>query len=224
MASPAPKRAQATAVYLEGTKKVFACALDWPGWCRAGKGEQAALEALAAYAPRYAVVAEEAALRFPSRLAQSFEVVERLPGSATTDFGALDKPVSRDSEPLTGKQAERLTSLLHASWRVFDRVAAGAPAELRKGPRGGGRDRDKMVDHVLGAEASYARKIGVRHPQPALDDTAAIAALRADIVDVLRQPSDGSPVMEKGWLPRYAVRRMAWHVLDHAWEMEDRSG
>jgi len=156
MSSPAPGRANSTAVYVEGTKRVFACALDWPGWCRAGKGEDAALEALAAYAPRYGVVAGEAGVRFPSRVADSFEVVERLPGSATTDFGALDKPASRDSEPLTQKLAERLTELLEASWRVFDRVAAGAPAELRKGPRGGGRDGDKMVDHVLGAEAGYA--------------------------------------------------------------------
>jgi len=156
MSSPAPGRANSTAVYVEGTKRVFACALDWPGWCRAGKGEDAALEALAAYAPPYGVVAGEAGVRFPSRVADSFEVVERLPGSATTDFGALDKPASRESEPLTQKLAERLTELLEASWRVFDRVAAGAPAELRKGPRGGGRDGDKMVDHVLGAEAGYA--------------------------------------------------------------------
>ncbi len=223
MASPTPGRASSIAVYLEGGKKMFACALDWPGWCRAGKGEEAALEALTAYAPRYAVVAAEAGVRFPGHVADSFDVVERLPGSATTDFGALDKPASRDSEPLTRKQAECLTALVQASWRVFERVAAAAPAELRKGPRGGGRDRDKMVDHVLGAEANYAGKLGVRHRQPALDDTAAIAALRDDIVEVLRRPNGGTPVIEKGWLPRYAGRRIAWHVLDHAWEMEDRS-
>jgi hypothetical protein len=94
---------------------------------------------------------------------------------------------------------------------------------VRQGPRGGGRDRDKMVDHVLGAEAAYARKIGVRHRQPALDDKPAIAALRADIAAVLRQPSDGPPPVPNGWPPRYAARRIAWHVLDHAWEMQDRS-
>jgi hypothetical protein len=106
---------------------------------------------------------------------------------------------------------------------VFDQVAAAAPAELRKGPRGGGRDRDKMVDHVLGAEAGYARKLGVKRPQPAIDDRAAIAALREALLEVLRAPSDGSPPVPKGWPPRYAARRIAWHVLDHAWEMQDRS-
>ena len=88
-------------VYLEGAKKVFACALDWPGWCRAGRGEEAALEALTSYASRYAVVAEEASVPFPRELAGDLFVVERLPGSATTEFGALDKPASADREPLT---------------------------------------------------------------------------------------------------------------------------
>jgi hypothetical protein len=96
------------------------------------------------------------------------------------------------------------------------------PAELRRGPRGGGRDRDKMTDHVLGAEAAYARKIGVKAKQPALDDRAGIEAIRAAIAEVLSRPSDGGPVVDRGWTSRYAARRIAWHVLDHAWEMEDR--
>jgi hypothetical protein len=212
-----------TPVYLEGNERVFACALDWPGWCRRGKGEEAALEALAAYAPRYVAVAEEAGVPFSPTAGRAFDVVERLPGSATTEFGSLDKPSSHDTEPLTRQEARRLAALVRASWVVFDRVIAGAPAELRKGPRGGGRDRDKVVDHVLGAEASYARSLGVRHRQPPLDDRDAIAALRNDIADALGRPSDGSPVVAKGWLPRYAARRIAWHVLDHAWEVEDRS-
>jgi hypothetical protein len=93
---------------------------------------------------------------------------------------------------------------------------------LRKGPRGGGRDRDKMLQHVISAEAAYARKLGVLHKEPALGDTTAIKALRADIVDVLRTARSGDPLRENGWPPRYAARRIAWHVLDHAWEMEDR--
>jgi hypothetical protein len=80
-----------------------------------------------------------------------------------------------------------------------------------------------MVDHVLGAEAAYARQLGVKLPQPAIDDRAAIAALREAILAVLREPSDGSPPKPKGWPPRYAARRIAWHVLDHAWEMQDRA-
>jgi hypothetical protein len=214
----------ATAVFLEvGNRRVFACALDWPGWCRSGKDEERALQALAAYAPRYAAVPRRAGIALPAGTETDLKVVERLPGSATTDFGAPGAIAGAETRRTTGKEAERRTALVVASWAVFDAVRAGAPAALRKGPRGGGRDRDKMVDHVLGAEASYARMLGVRHRQPAIDDEAAIAALRDDIVRVLNAPSDGSPPVPKGWPPRYAARRIAWHVLDHAWEMEDRS-
>ena len=111
--------------------------------------------------------------------------------------------------------------MLRASWDVFaDVVAARRPSSARD--RGGGRDRDKIVEHVVQAEAGYARKLGIRRKPPAIDDTAAIDDLRAEIVDVLR-PSSGERLVEKGWLPRYAARRIAWHVLDHAWEIEDRS-
>jgi hypothetical protein len=214
----------ATAVFLEvGNKRVFACALDWPGWCRSGKDEEQALAALAAYTPRYAAVPRRARITFPAGTGEDLKVVERLPGSATTDFGAPGAIAAAETGRTTGNEAKRRTALVVASWAVFDAVRAGAPAALRKGPRGGGRDRDKMVDHVLGAEAAYARKLGVRHRQPAIDDAAAIAALRDDIVAALNAPSDGSPPVPKGWPPRYAARRIAWHVLDHAWEMEDRS-
>lgn len=211
------------AVYIEsGSKRVFACALDWPGWCRSGKNAEQALVALAAYAPRYAVVAREADLPFPSTGAMTFDVVQRLKGSASTDFGAPGAIPDRDREPLKGKEADRIARVVLASWTVFGRVAKGAPAELRKGPRGGGRDRDVMVEHVIGAEASYARKLGIRHPQPAAGDTAALSALRRDIVAVLRGTTK-TELPEKPWPPAYVARRMAWHVLDHAWEMEDRS-
>ncbi|HEX9540240.1 MAG TPA: hypothetical protein VGA04_18930, partial [Streptosporangiaceae bacterium] len=108
-------------------------------------------------------------------------------------------------------------------WATFDEVAAASPAELRKGPRGGGRDRDKLVDHVIGAETAYARKLGVKLKQPAIDDIAAIEALREAIAAVVGAPSGGSPVVPSGWTTRYAARRIAWHVLEHAWEMQDRA-
>jgi hypothetical protein len=214
-----------TSVYLEvGKKRVFACALEWPGWCRSGKTEAAALESLAAYAERYAAVAREADIPFVGAVGEDFDVVERLAGtSGYTDFGVPGKIATSDAEPLTGGDAERQIALLKASWVLFDRIAATAPAELRKGPRGGGRDRDRVVEHVLGAETSYARTLGVKHRQPALGDAQAIAALRDDIVAALHALADGSPSVPKGWPPRYAVRRIAWHVLDHAWEIEDRS-
>ncbi|HEY2956690.1 MAG TPA: hypothetical protein VGM21_00560 [Actinomycetota bacterium] len=220
----ASDRSGPTTVYLEvGSKRVFACSLDWPGWARSGKTDELALEALADYAPRYAVVAGRAGIAFPATVADELQVVERLPGSATTNFGAPGEVASADAEPVSAAQAERTAGLLRASWAVFDQVAAAAPAELRKGPRGGGRDRDKMVDHVLGAEAGYARMIGVKRRPPPIDDQAAIEDLREAIVEVLGAPSDGKAPRPKGWPARYAARRIAWHVLDHAWEMQDRS-
>jgi hypothetical protein len=213
-----------TRVYLEvGTKRVFACSLDWPGWCRPGRDEDVALTALASYAPRYATVAAAAGVPFDEALADELVVVEKLPGDTTTNFGAPSQVPHLDSEPLTAADARRLAALVAGTWSVLDAVAAEAPRQLRKGPRGGGRDRDPMLEHVLGAEASYARKLGVRHRQPAIDDAAAISSLRRDIVDVLQSARAGTPPVPNGWPPRYAARRIAWHVLDHAWEIEDKS-
>jgi hypothetical protein len=208
--------------YVEaGEKRVFACAVDWPGWCRSGKDEAAALEALVASAARYAVVAREA--KVPFEADAEFDVVERRAGSSGTDFGVPGTVTEADSASLTKAQRERLASLVEAAWTVFDRVVAQAPQALRKGPRGGGRDRDKIVDHVLGADVGYAHQIGIKAKQPAADDTRAIQALRASVLDVLRAPSDPTPNIKRPWPRRYAARRIAWHTLDHAWEIEDRS-
>jgi len=218
-------------VYLEaGNTRVFACALDWPGWCRRAKTDEEALDALATYAPRYAVVAKRAGLRFPAA-APTFEVVERIPwtgGKAFShvDFGALGAAAQLDSEPLTATQAKRLAALVEAAWAELDDVVESAPAELRKGPRGGGRDRDAAFAHVVAAEAAYARKLGVRHSgvrQTEPQDREEIAAVRGGIRAAISGARGGAPASDKGWLPRYAARRIAWHVLDHAWEIEDRS-
>lgn len=217
-------RRRPTPVGIEaGSKRTFAWAVEWPGWCRSGRTEEAALEALAAYAQRYAPVAERADVGFPAAVAERFDVVTRAKGDATTDFGAPGAVADSDTERLTAAAAKRQAAIVAAAWSVLDEVAEGAPGELRKGPRGGGRDRDKMLGHVLEAEAAYARKIGVRHKAPALDDRAAISDLREEILGVLRQASDGAPPVPKGWPIRYAARRIAWHALDHAWEMQDRS-
>jgi hypothetical protein len=214
--------AKAIPVYLEaGAKKVFACSIDFPGWCRSGRDDGAALEALADYAPRYAEVAKLAEVAFPATV--EFEVTERVKGKGATDFGIPHEVTGADAEPMTAREAARQVQLMRAAWALLDRVVKASPAELRKGPRGGGRDRDKMLDHVLGAEAAYARKVGIKHPQPQLGDTRAIGALRDELAEALGGASDGSPPVPKGWPPRYAIRRIAWHVLDHAWEMQDRA-
>ncbi|HXN78126.1 MAG TPA: hypothetical protein VN965_05065 [Candidatus Dormibacteraeota bacterium] len=205
-------------VYLEvGGKRSFASAAGWPGWCRSGKDEHAALEALAAYAPRYAPVAKLARVAFPGGK-PTFKVVERLEGNATTDFGAPGIPAKDELKAINPQQAERMRDLVEACWTYLDQVIAKAPATLRKGPRGGGRDRDAMFDHVLGAEIEYAKRIGVRLKQPDGRDKPAVRAFRGAILEGLHNPNRG----EK-WPVPFAARRTAWHALDHAWEIEDRS-
>ena len=218
-----PPKAAYIAVYLEvASKKVFASALDWPGWCRAGKDAEAALAALDAYASRYSKVADLA--RVPLPTSTKFDVVERLTGNATTEFGAPAVAARSDREPLPSTEAGRIAALVGASWKALDEAVRSSPAALRKGPRGGGRDRDKIFEHVLDAEVMYAGKIGVRGlraPQP--HDRPAVLAERSAILEALRAAAGPQVVPEKAWLPRYCARRIAWHVLDHAWEMEDRA-
>ena len=200
---------------------MFASALDWPGWCRAAKNEQLALEALAAYADRYAGVAKAAGFPFPK--SPDLTVTERLPGDATTDFGAPSAAAKIESQSLSKSEVERMCALVAGCWAAFDRIAKSAPAELRKGPRGGGRDRDKIVDHVFGAECGYAPKLGLKLAEPARGDRAAISAHRAVLLDAFHKGADGKPMRERGWTARYAARRIAWHAMDHAWEIEDRT-
>ena len=209
-------------VYLEvAAKRTFACAVDWPGWCRSGKTEDAALEALLAYWPRYAKVAMAAGDTLPDVSPTDVHVVERLPGDATTEFGAPGQISDADRRMLFDAEPLRLAAYYEASWALMDEVATHAPQELRKGPRGGGRDRDKVVQHTLAAERSYASKLGLKLKEPDLADREAVLAFRAAISQAIHHGApEADPV--KGWPLRYAVRRIVWHVLDHAWEIEDR--
>ena len=216
------------AVALEtAERRVFASAIEWPGWSRAGRTPDAALEALAASAERYRPVATAAGEIFPDRL--TFEIVDRVAGNASTAFGVPAIVLEADRRPLDAAEAARLAAIVEAAWATFDRVAATAPAELRKGPRGGGRDRDRIVDHVNGADGAYAHEMGIRAggvdaDAGGVDEDAGRIALarRAAMLEILRRPSDGSPI-GKRWTSRYAARRIAWHALDHAWEVEDRT-
>jgi len=216
-------------VCLEVTpKQAVASALDWPGWCRAGRNEGAALETLASYAGRYAPVAAHAGVSFLFTVA--FDVIERVPGGPATAFAAPEcrRPfpqitAAAERAVVTPAAARHLAGLLTAAWATFDEIAAASPAELRKGPRGGGRDRDQILGHVIGTETVYARKLGIRLKQPPIGDVAAIGQLREAIAAVLSAPSDGAPVVPGGWTTRYAARRIGWHLLEHAWEMQDRA-
>ena len=166
-----------------GAKRVFASAIDYPGWARSANSPDAAIEALLQYRGRYSVIAEIAGEPIPESL--NVTVVEEHVGNSTTDFGAPGIVSSREVAELAPEQEARLDQLLIACRARFDDVASQAPAELRKGPRGGGRDTEAVIRHVDEAEAAYRRR--------------------------------------KAWPHAYAVRRTAWHLTDHLWEIEDRS-
>ncbi len=218
-------------VYLEvGSKRVFAAALDWPGWCRGGRDEEAALQALVGYGPRYAAALGPAAGPFaPPNDPSALDVVERLEGNATTDFGPPGAVPGSDERALRSAGLERLTGLLQACWAAFDAAARGAKGSaLKKGPRGGGRELDDIVSHVLDADRAYLGGLGGRYPQGSQGGvTEDMAGLRATIIEALSSRARGEPPpgsrRSKPWPPRYAVRRSAWHALDHAWEIEDRT-
>lgn len=225
--------ATALEVYTEsGARRAFAGAIAWPGWCRSGRRADDALDALLAYAPRYASVLAGRVRGFGApRSTSDLSVVERLPGNATTDFGAPGAAPEADASPLDAQELKRLLAILEASWGAFDEIVDAATGkELRKGPRGGGRELDQIVDHVIGAEISYVVKLAAPRPTPEGRESRKIgqevreavrAALSRAVTEGLpeRGPRGGSV-----WLPRYFVRRAAWHVLDHAWEIEDRGG
>jgi hypothetical protein len=205
-------------------KKTFASATDWPGWSRSGKTEALALESLAAYAPRYAPIAEAEHRRFAANPAvEDLDIVERHEGSAGTEFGVPSRPTEHDARATDAEEAARLAGLVEAAWAFFDRTAAGAPEELRKGPRGGGRNTSKVVGHVMESDRAYANEIGVKVRTFEPDDRAAIQAMREAMLEVLRAARHGTPLAGRRWPARYAAHRIAWHALDHAWEIEDRS-
>jgi hypothetical protein len=207
-------------VFIEaGARRVFASALDWPGWARSGKSEELAVVALADYLPRYAPIAQMAGLPRPDGVLAIRERHEGLAKNA--DFGSLGEIAPSETRPLSTAEAGRLAALLAAAWAAFDSTAAAAPAQLRKGPRGGGRDTAQIIGHVLGAEVMYARKMGLNRTSD--DGPDASAVVRQRVIAALRDPAS-LVTPPKGWPPRTAVRRMAWHVLDHLWEIEDKSG
>jgi hypothetical protein len=218
-------------VYLEvGKKKTFAGSIDWPGWCRWGRDEASALQDLLHYGSRYALVLEKTGLEFnPPRNVSEFDVVERLTGNKTTDFGAPDIAPSSDSRPMDKDGLQRFEIILKACWEEFDSsIKAASGKELRKGPRGGGRDLDGVIRHVMGAEAGYLSRLAHKHK---VDEGGNLSEeldkLRNAILNTLAAAQRGElpgrgPRGGVIWKPRYFVRRVAWHVLDHAWELEDR--
>jgi hypothetical protein len=204
-------------------KRVVACAFDWPGWDRSVRTGGDVLAALESYRSRYHKVAQMAGFGGAFAAAGGLEVVEEVEGTGMTDFYGLSaKAAGPENEPMTDEECERKIALLEASWRTFDETAARVSPELRKGPRGGGREREQIVRHVNGAEIDeFATKVGVKVPLDTRDDPAALAAYRDAFVDGIRaHHARGEPA--RSWALQFLIRRCAWHMLDHAWELEDR--
>jgi hypothetical protein len=217
-------------VYLEeGAKRVFAGALHWPGWCRSGRDEPSALQELLDHGPLYAAVVGKAAPDFRAPAdTRALRVVEKLPGDATTDFGAPGAVPAQDQKKLTTAELERQVALLTACWQAFDAEAGSAGSRpLRSGPRGGGRDVARMRSHVLDADQAYLAQLGGRFRSDGRSPEESLRLMREAFIEALTKRVRGE-LPDKGpkggarWAPRYAVRRSAWHSLDHAWEIRDR--
>jgi hypothetical protein len=213
-------------VVVEATpKRAFASAIDWPGWARSGRTADEAIASLLAYAPRYTAVAKRARIAFSPPDLHDVETVERLSGGGSTEFGVPGEAARAEAEEVSGAELKRLIALLRAAWATFDRAAgAAANVTLATGPRGGGRSLAKMRDHVRDAELAYLGQLGSRPPGDR-DDLGAIrdAFLKTLTARVRDEPLANPRNTKEPWAPRYAVRRSAWHSLDHAWELEDRS-
>jgi hypothetical protein len=213
-----------------GTKRAFAAAPDWPGWCRSGRDEAAALTALFAYGPRYAWALRSARLGFkPPSEVSLLVVAERLKGDATTDYGAPGAVALADAQPLEGTDLRRMQAILAACWEALDQAAAAARGKvLRTGPRGGGRQLTAILQHVVEADQAYLGRLGWKAPALSDDPRKAFAPLRLELQAGLEAALRGElpergPRGGKRWSPRTFIRRVAWHALDHAWEIEDRS-
>lgn len=206
-------------------KKVAAFAIDWPGWSRGARTGPEAVEVLAAYRDRYRPVAALAGLGDEFDAAGDLELVEDHVGVGSTDFWGISfAPSSFEQEPMEADELERKISLLEASWRYFDDVAARVSAEMQKGPRGGGRNRDEIVRHALGWErADLAKKVGVVVDPIVPPTPDGFSSHRDEFVAALRTyNAEGRMARGRNWTIGLLIRHTAYHALDHAWEMEDK--
>jgi hypothetical protein len=203
-------------------KKVVAVAPDWPGLARGAANEQAALNRLRSYISRYAPVAKLAGMEATFATITDVNVVERYPGTGSTDFWSISFAFSSvDRQEVSAEAVERELTLLRACWAFFDAVRARVSAELQKGPRGGGRDRDRIVGHVFANEQDWAKGLGVHTPDGAMLTGEGLRTHRDAYCQAIQDYHSQGKLAGK-WPLRYLIRHTAFHTLDHAWEMEDK--
>jgi hypothetical protein len=206
-------------------KRVAAVAIDWPGLERGAKTEQAAIERLLSYVPRYAPVAKLAGVQAAFATISDVDMVERYMGTGSTDFWGISFAFSSiDKQGMSGDELERELTLMQACWAFFDAVRSRVSAEMQRGPRGGGRDRDRIVRHTLAVEQDWARGVGVVTPDDALLTDEGLRTYRDAYCQAIRDyHAQGKQAGKQAkWPLRYLIRHTAFHTLDHAWEMEDK--
>jgi hypothetical protein len=203
-------------------KKVVAVAPDWHGLARGAATGEKAIEKLRAYLPRYAPVAKLAGMDAEFDAIRNLKVVEEYPGTGSTDFWGISFAFSSiDKKNMSVDELERGLRLMQACWRFFDDVRERVSAELRKGPRGGGRDRDRIVLHLFANEQDWAKGLGVLTPDDAMLTDEGMNAHRDAYCNAIRDYHAQGKLAGK-WPLRYLIRHTAFHTMDHAWEMEDR--
>ena len=203
-------------------KKVVAVAPDWPGLARGATTEQAAIDRLRSYIPQYAPVTKLAGMEAAFATITGVDVVEHYPGAGSTDFWGISFAFSSiDQRPISDEALGRELMLMRACWAFFDAVRSRVSAEMERGPRGGGRDRDHIVRHTLAAEQDWAKKVGVLTPQDVLLTKEGLNAHREAYCNAIRA-LHAQGKMARTWPLRFLIRHTAFHTLDHAWEMEDK--
>jgi len=204
------------------SKKVVAVAPDWPGLERGAKTGEAATESLRSYLPRYATVAKLARMDAAFAAITTVDVVEHYPGTGSTDFWGISFAFSGiDRQDLSSDELERELTLMRAGWAFFDDVRSRVSAEMQRGPRGGGRDRDQIVRHTVATEQDWAKKIEVFTPPGAMLTDEGLTAHRNAYGNAIRAyHSQGK--LARTWPLRYLIRHTAYHTINHAWEMEDK--
>jgi hypothetical protein len=206
-------------------KRSVAFSLDWPGWSRGAKTAELALETLESYRQRYRPIADLAGMAAEFAAAGPLEVVEDKVGPGSTDFWGISfAPSATEQGPLSEAELERGITLLRACWAFFDSVAARVSPEMRKGPRGGGRDRDRIIRHTIRTESEdFAKQVGLRIPEEGALASDALRRYREDYVAAMRAYNAGDVKKRmRSWTLPFLIRHSAFHTLDHAWEMEDK--
>jgi hypothetical protein len=204
-------------------KKAVTFAVDWPGWSRGAKTPDIALDTLESYRHRYRPIAVAAAMADEFDSAGTLDIIEDKVGTGMTDFWGLSFSTSSfEHEPMDESEFDRKVRLLRACWDFFDDVAGRVSAEMRKGPRGGGRDRDRIIRHTIRTESEdFAKKVGLQIPEGGALTPDGLRAHRESYIAAMRAYNDEGKRMRSWTLP-FLIRHSAYHVLDHAWEMEDK--